>query len=740
MRRKRNIPQLKKRRRRFEPEPAKSSAGPSLTSRILAYLYAKGQTVSLNQLIQDLSLTRSASEEINSLLARLSAEQVVQTKSNRQISLGSNHRLCEGVLDKNARGFGFVTKLWSKTGRTEYTRDPYISQSRMGQAQHGDRLLIQIQHVGKDGRAEADIIAILQRGTDHLAGFVQIQGTSLTVIPEDPRYPMHIQVQGQIPAGLHDGDAVIVKLLEGSEGKGTIIDVLGDPDSIDVQMRLVIEKFNLPHQFSAKALSEAESGAEGLDLQEVRDDLRATQFVTIDGETAKDFDDAVAVQKTRNGFRLLVAIADVSYFVRPGTILDQEAYERGTSIYFPGRVIPMLPERLSNDLCSLVPDQDRLTFTAILDFDRHGHRTGKRFTKSIIRSHKRFTYNIVSQILIDRDPALRREHKAFLTPLKWAQELATELMHRRRERGSIGFTMPEPEISLDETGHIASIDRAERNFAHQMIEEFMLAANEAVAETFTENKLVALYRIHERPDPLKVEEFSTFARALGLEVPPPRHDPDWFGHVLDLVKGSPREYVINNLLLRTMQQARYDSVNLGHFGLAAADYTHFTSPIRRYPDLMVHRALYSFLRREKKATQKQAEQVREAGTALSVRERLAVSAEREMNARLNVRYMQKRIGQDFAAVISGVHDQALFVELTDLFISGAVSIRALKDDFYLFDPKRYRLIGERSNRTFQIGDLIRVTLLDVDTTRNRINFTLAENQSATPDTSPTPGG
>ncbi len=678
--------------------------------------------------MQDMNLARSTKEELTPLLQKLAAAQIVKVNGNRQIALGRSHKLCEGILDKNARGFGFVTKLWSKTGRAEYKRDPYISQSRMGQAQHGDRLLIQVQRIRKDGRAEADIIAILQRGFDNLAGFAQIQGKHIMVTPEDPRYPMNIRVQGQIPPNLNDGDAVIVKLIEGAEGKGTIIDVLGDPASIDVQMRLVIEKFNLPHQFSSEALIEAQTGAEGLDLNEERDDLREIQLVTIDGETAKDFDDAVAVQKTRKGFRLYVAIADVSHFVRPGTILDQEAYERGTSIYFPGRVIPMLPEHLSNDLCSLVPDQDRLTFTAVLDFDRHGHRTGKRFAKSIIRSHKRFTYTTVSRILIDRDPALRREHKPFLTPLKWAQELATELMHRRRERGSIGFTMPEPEIGLDETGHIESIGRAERNFAHHMIEEFMLAANEAVAETFTENKLTALYRIHERPDPLKVEEFSTFARALGLDVPPPRHDPDWFGHVLDLVKGSPREYVINNLLLRTMQQARYDTANLGHFGLAAADYTHFTSPIRRFPDLMVHRTLYSFLRREKKLNEKQVEQIREAGTALSARERLAVSAEREMNARLKVRYMQDRIGQDFAAVISGVNGQALFVELTNLFISGAVSMRELRDDSYLYDPKRFRLIGERSNRTFQIGELIQVTLLDVDTTRNRINFTLTADQ------------
>jgi ribonuclease R len=314
-----------------------------------------------------------------------------------------------------------------------------------------------------------------------------------------------------------------------------------------------------------------------------------------------------------------------------------------------------------------------------------------------------------------------------LTPLKWAGELAIILQKLRKERGAIGFTLPEPDIGLDDTGRISTIGRAERNFAHEIIEQFMLSANEAVAETFTEHSVNALYRIHERPDPIKVQEFTGFAKTLGLNLPKHREDPDWFGQVLDMVKGSPKEYVVNNLLLRTMQQARYDARNVGHFGLAATDYTHFTSPIRRYPDLLVHRALYDFISRSKENKKNlSAENLKIIGPFLSTRERVAVSAEREMNDRLKVRYMQNKIGESFDAVISGVNGFAFFVELLELFISGSVAIGELHDDYYIYDAKHHRLMGERSAKMYRIGDLVRVTLLDVDPRKNRINFTLAK--------------
>ncbi len=704
---------------------------------MLTHLYQLGRAASQAELIAELNLERGARKELAILLASLVEQKILNHTSKDTFALGKQSNLITGVLEQNPRGFGFVTGATAVIGSIAYAKDPTVEAYHMGAARHGDSVLVRVYKVRQDGRPEAEVVNVLERGSDRLAGFISFEQSRVRLTPEDPRFPFIVEIVGKVPEGAKEGDAVIVQLADGADIteqvgplRGQIIELLGDPGLIDVQMRLVIEKFKLPHVFSEQAEQEAarlpeviteETGRKG------REDLREIQHVTIDSETAKDFDDAVAVVKSKRGFRLYVSIADVSHFVRPGTALDIDAYARGTSIYFPGRVIPMLPEKISNNLCSLIPEQDRLAFTAIIDFDRQGNVVKKRFVKSIIRSHKRFTYTIVRQILIDDDKDARREHKPFLTPLKWAGELATILQKLRKDRGAIGFTLPEPDIGLDDSGRIESIGRAERNFAHQIIEEFMLSANEAVAETFTEHSVAALYRIHERPDPVKVDEFSGFAKTLGLNIPKHREDPDWFGQILDMVKGSPKEYVINNLLLRTMQQARYDMRNVGHFGLAATDYTHFTSPIRRYPDLLVHRALYDFISRSKENKKNlSVEKLKVIGPFLSTRERVAVNAEREMNDRLKVRYMQDKIGESFDGVISGVNSFAFFVELLELFISGSVAIGELRDDYYIYDQKQHRLMGERSGKMYRIGDRVRVTLLDVDQRKNRINFTIAK--------------
>lgn len=701
----------------------------SLKRQLLTLLYTSKAPLKAKYILKDLKLQVSASKSLQTLLTRLTHEKILHQPEKDSYAPGPKHGLAEGIVDQNAKGFGFVTSLTSKFHLTKYSRDPFLSPDNMRTAHHGDKVLIRVFRVNRDGRPEAEVLSILGRGREQLAGFVSMQGKQAIVYPEDFRYPFTIRLQGKLPDELRDGDAVIVKIQGDSTDakyqEGTLIEILGNPNSVDVQMRLVIDKHNLPHTFSDQTIAQVEAIPDTIVPSQGRLDLRDIQHVTIDGATAKDFDDAIAVQKIRNGYRLYVSIADVSHYVQPGSALDKEAYERGTSIYFPGRVIPMLPERLSNGLCSLIPDEDRYAFTAILDFDRQGHLRNKEFSKSIICSKKRFTYTTVRQILIDQDKDVRREHKAFLTPLKWAAELATELMHLREQRGSIGFTIPAPLMKLDEQGNIASISRTERNFAHKLIEEFMLAANEAVAELFTEHHLTGLYRVHERPSPEKIQEFVEFGYSLGLDLPPLRQDPDWFGQVLNIVKNSPKEYVINNLLLRTMQQARYDEKNIGHFGLAATDYTHFTSPIRRYPDLTVHRTLQTFLQRHAKVKIKKKQatvSIKDMGVFLSARERVAVTAERDMNDRLKVRFMHNKVGENFKAVISGVTGSAIFVELLDLFVSGGISLTSLKDDYYVFDAKHHQLKGKRSGRSFQLGDLITVTLLDVDLRRNRIYF------------------
>ena len=435
----------------------------SLERDVLMFVYRSEHGVSQADIVAELKIEKGAHKELTALLATLVEQKILNHTSKDRFSLGKQNNLAKGVLEQTPRGFGFVTGLSVRAGGLAYTRDPSVEAFHMGAARHGDTVLIRVYKVRQDGRPEAEVISVLERGSDRLAGFISFEQNKVRVTPEDPRFPFSVIIDGAVPKDVSEGDAVIVRLAEGAEDtlnfRGKIIEVLGNPDAIDVQMRLVIEKFKLPHSFSEQARKEAAQLPEEITETKGREDLREILHVTIDGETAKDFDDAVAVIKTKKGFRLYVSIADVSHFVRPGTALDKDAYERGTSIYFPGRVIPMLPEKISNNLCSLIPEQDRLAFTAILDFDREGNTAKKRFIKSIIRSHKRFTYTTVRQILIDNNQDVRREHKPFLTPLKWAGELAIILQKLRTDRGAIGFTLPEPDIGLDDTGRISQHER-----------------------------------------------------------------------------------------------------------------------------------------------------------------------------------------------------------------------------------------------------------------------------------------
>ncbi len=695
---------------------------------ILAFLYQNKNSVNINDIVDELAARNSEKKVIERSIDTLMQEGLIRKSGKRQFVLNKDALIYEGLLEQNPRGFGFVSIRTSAVDAPQLSRDPFIPASRLKSAHQGDKVLIRVQRVRSDDRPEASVIKILARGTERLAGFFSQDTRGGRVIPEDLRYSFTVLVDARSHPEIRNGDAVIVKIDDTEQSartvNGEILEVLGSSDNIDVQMRMVIEKFSLPHIFSPQAEQEVAALPEDIVAEEGREDLREVLHVTIDGETAKDFDDAVAVIKTKKGFRLYVSIADVSHFVSLGSALDRDACERGTSIYFPGRVIPMLPEKLSNNLCSLVPDRDRLTLTAILDFDRTGTLLHKRFTRSIIRSRQRFTYTTVRQILIDKDTETRNTYKSFLTPLKWAGELAEALQKMRRTRGALGFTLPEAEISLDEDGRIQSIKRAERNFAHQMIEEFMLAANEAVATAFTEQDRKSLYRIHERPAPEKVREFSIFAKSLDLHLPEVENSPHWFARVLDLCKGSPKEYIVNNLLLRTMQQARYSPDNVGHFGLAATDYTHFTSPIRRYPDLMVHRELCRMFKLDPQKPRDREKQIllKDAGDFLSGRERTAVNAEREMNDRLKLLYMEKHLGEVFDAVISGVNDSVFFIELLDLFISGSVALEDLSGDHYFYDARHHRLTGEISRKVFQLGDTLRVIAISVDRGRNRISF------------------
>jgi len=389
----------------------------------------------------------------------------------------------------------------------------------------------------------------------------------------------------------------------------------------------------------------------------------------------------------------------------------------------------MLPERLSNNLCSLVPNQDRPAFTAILEFDRRGNRTGSKFTRSLISSYQRFTYDTVNRIIYLQENDARRKYKPLLPMLEKAKSLAALLNKQRTARGALGFVIPEARITMD-GDTISSIGRVERNQAHLLIEEFMLAANEAVAEALDKASEQVLFRVHEKPDPVKVESFTEAAKSLGLELPRSEITPSWFARVLAEAHKSPAEYVVNNLLLRTMQRARYTPENLGHFGLAADYYLHFTSPIRRYPDLVAHRVLQNFLVGNKSRKRKKIlpgkTSLDEAGLFLSNRERVAVDVERNVRSRLAALFLRDRVTEHFDAIISGVTSFGLFVELLEYFISGAVPIREIRDDYYILDSRGHKLVGERTAKSYQLGDLIRVQLDHVDMIAKRITFSIVD--------------
>jgi len=670
-------------------------------------------------------------DDIKAALNALVHEGLASKNGKNNFKINKAAQLYEGTLTQHPKGFGFVNVTNNPSDSLALKRDPFISPSQMGDALHGDTVLIRVFRIRSDDRPEGSVIKILSPGSNRVGGIYVKKNREQIVYPDDRRFPFIIRISSTDGLKPKNGDGVIAQF-ERSTGstnflQGKIIEILGPADDIDTQMRLVIEQFSLPYQFNEEVVLETERLDEKFEPDCHREDLRTTAHVTIDGESAKDFDDAICVLKTRKGFRLFVSIADVSYFVTPGSAIDREAYSRGTSIYFPGRVIPMLPEKLSNNLCSLVPEEDRFTVSAILDFDRNGMLLKKRFCRSIIRSKQRFTYTTVQKILIEKDAGIRKKYKPFLTELKWAEELASVLQTKRKKRGSVDFNLPEPEFALKDSGAIESIKRTERNFAHQIIEEFMLVANEAVAEVFSKSATPAIFRVHEPPESIKAEEFFDFAKTLGIPLAPFENEPAWFAGVLENCKGTKYEYIINNLLLRSMKQAQYSAKNVGHFGLAADDYTHFTSPIRRYPDLVVHRELLKQLTNSSQPKQPKKEQsyFQEAAEFLSGRERTAVMAERDMNDRLKIGYMKNHLGDSFEAIISGVTENALYLEIQELCISGSIPVEFLGDDYFFWDKKNYRLFGEISNKTYQIGDTVQVTVVYVDILSKKIQFKLA---------------
>jgi ribonuclease R len=499
-----------------------------------------------------------------------------------------------------------------------------------------------------------------------------------------------------------------------------------------VQTEAVIRAHGLPLAFPGPVEAAARRLPGAVSARDLADrtDLRALPFVTIDGENARDFDDAVLVEPHGSGFRLHVAVADVAHFVRADDEIDREARARGTSVYFPDRVVPMLPEALSNDLCSLRAGEDRLAQVVRLDVDATGQPRAATFYDAVIRSAARLTYTEVGAALAERDPAVRARLGALLEPLEHAERLAAVLLARRRSRGAIDFDLPEAEILLDLRGRPEQIVRAERTIAHRLIEECMLAANEAVARELARRGVPAIHRVHEPPDPVRIHDLGRFLEGFGLRlrVDLGRVTPAAFQAVLDAVTGRPEARLVHTVLLRAMQQARYAAQPLGHFGLATDDYLHFTSPIRRYPDLVVHRLLRLARTGRGQAPPDLAAIAEES----SRRERVAVDAEREIVQLKKVQYMQGRVGEEFDGVVSGVTRFGMFVELTAVFVEGLVHVRDLPDDGWEHDETHHLLRGRRTRRTFRVGDSLRVRVAGASVPRRQIDFVPADLEETRP--------
>jgi ribonuclease R len=838
------------------------------------------------QLVRELGLHGDARSELDGHLQKLvAAGELIQLNSDRYAlpQPAADKNLVVGRLSMHRDGFGFVIpdpSSLSASLKSRLAGDIFIAPHAIGNAMHGDRVLVDVMAVRPDGRAEGRIVRPVVRAHPTVVGifhygsrhnFVKPIDSKITqdiVIPAGSEYPEVVGApsseapakaggtlrprSGHAPAPQKSVDRVLgdeaTRRLEWDDLEGVVVDVeitdwptptqnprgrvveiLGRQDDFGVDVEITIRKFHLPHHFPAATLEEAQDIPAVIPATELRRrrDFRNLPIVTIDGETARDFDDAVTVGHLADGnFELQVHIADVAQYVTPESAVDQEARLRGTSVYFPDRAVPMLPLELSTDICSLRPQVERLVLSCVMRIDSQGEILGYELCEGVIRSSERMTYTAVNAVL-EGDAAARERYAPLVPTFELMRDLAMILNRKRQRRGSIDFDLPEPVIEFDEFGLMKSITRSERNIAHRLIEEFMLSANECVAHYLESKHVASLYRVHEKPDAKRVYDFeviaATFGYSLGvgalpihrvqlktdrraargtgkqtshIEIPKDVHiTPRMYQKLAAKIAGKPEERILSYLMLRSLKQARYSEENLGHFALAATSYTHFTSPIRRYPDLIVHRILKNVLRespekrdgdipigvssapdsstgvppahlrdedqsdsttssgrrdasatpwskRRDHATHHETpgpiggpikvEELHEIAEESSQSERRADDAERELMEWKKVKFMQDRIGEDFDGLITSVTKFGFFVELTDLFVEGLVPLNTLTDDFYTYHENTRQIIGQRSRKTYGLGQRIRVLVDRIDPVEKKIQFAVLEEAPRLP--------
>ncbi|MGH9311277.1 MAG: ribonuclease R [Vicinamibacterales bacterium] len=685
------------------------------------------------EMLQRLKIPREQRATFKRLLQRLVSDgALVQTRGNR-FGVPDRMNLVVGKITTNPRGFGFVVP---DRPLEDVSGDIYIAGSNLNQAMHGDRVVARIERVTDRG-AEGRIVRILERGASNTVGRFDLDDSGMGfVVPFDRRLIMDVQIPAGDNKGAEPGDMVTVEITRWPTATrpplGRVTEVLGGIDEPGVDTEIILRKYGIIAEHGDAAVEEARrlgTTVKEKDLK-ARTDFRPLVTVTIDGEHARDFDDAITLDRLENGhYWLGVHIADVAHYVPQGSALDEEAYDRATSVYFPERAVHMFPSELATGLCSLNPNVDRLVQSCLMEIDKKGAVVRYELHDGVIHSNARMTYTEVNAILTDRDAEVMARYADLVPLFERMRELFEILNKRRHRRGSIDFDLKEPEIILDDEGMVEAIIALERNVAHRLIEEFMLVTNETVAQHLDDHNVPSLFRIHEDPDPLKVDEFEDFVGTLGysLNAPADAVKPRHFQKLVEKMRGTPEEKPIAFLMLRTMQKARYDPQNLGHFGLAAKSYAHFTSPIRRYPDLVVHRTLRAARHDEIDHMREDLEDdLPEMARHTSDRERRAADAERELVQWKKVRFMADKVGDEFDGYVTGVSAFGLFIELVEHFVEGLVHISTMADDYYRFVERAHILRGENTGKEYRLGDRVSVQVVKVDMERRQVDLGLVD--------------
>ncbi len=707
-------------------------AGDSLEGRILSFLKEEAQKpVRSDRLIDAVIRKKKERKEIARALDLLADEKKVLILQGGYVALPERLHLRPGVFLAHPDGYGFVVA-------EGFPDDLFIPVSSTLGAMHQDKVLAVL--TGKDGRGrtEGQIFEVVSRSRKSIVGTVRFFEGGVTLRPRDPRLNHDFLVVGDVSPEIRSGDLAVLEIVRYPEGgripEGHIVQSLGEASNPALDTDLVLATYQLSEKFPDPVEEEAHRVAREIPIRpgKDREDLRDRTILTIDGDSARDFDDALSLEEKPDGtVEIGIHIADVAAYVAQGGVLDREAYRRGTSVYFPDRVVPMFPEVLSNGVLSLNPDEDRLARTVQVHLDRTGKILGSRIFRSVIRSRMRATYSRVHPVLMGESPDVPERTFAPLLRAMWG--VAQKLKLARFEQGSLDFDLPEPEIVLDLRGEPIDIIRSPRYLSHQLVEEFMLLANRIVAQELSRKFQVAMFRVHETPSPEKIEDLGLFLGALGLALPVRKgggfRTKDLSG-ILESTRGTPLEKMVHFSVLRSLKQARYDTRPLGHFGLAMEDYTHFTSPIRRYPDLIVHRLLD--LPAGSSPSERMPEPLDRIANHVSERERVSVDAERMAIDLKRIRFMAQHLGKTFEGTVSGVTGFGFFVELKEILVEGLVPVSSLHDDYYIYDEKRHLLRGESTRREFRIGDPVKVRVARVDSERLRIEFAMDGEEGLEP--------